>query len=60
MGKGGIQGKWSLLGIKLRISGMLGEYTVTWLHPQLPSTGDILLFLQGKQDWASHMLPDIH
>lgn len=40
MGKGGIQGKWSLLEIKLRILGVLGEYA-TWLHPQLPSTGDI-------------------
>lgn len=41
MGKGGIQGKWSLLEIKLRILGVLGEYTTTRLHPQLPSTGDI-------------------
>lgn len=41
MRKGGIQGKWSLLEIKLRILGVLGEYATTWLHPQLPSTGDI-------------------
>lgn len=53
MGKGGIQGTWSLLEIKLRILGVLGGYATTWLHPQLPSTGDIQLFLQGKQDWAS-------